>query len=36
MEGTGADSAGIITGGFFSPFQYNALLTCSPQLGEYT
>jgi len=34
----GADSAaGIITGGFFSsPFQYNALLTCSPAPGTYT
>lgn len=34
----GADSAaGIITGGFFSsPFQYNALLTCSPMPGDYT
>ena len=34
----GADSAaGIITGGFFSsPFQYNALLTCSPAAGTYT
>ena len=33
----GADSAaGIITGGFFSsPFQYNALLTCSPAPGDY-
>ncbi len=33
----GPDSAaGIITGGFFSsPFQYNALLTCSPQPGDY-
>ena len=33
----GPDSAaGIITGGFFSsPFQYNALLTCSPQAGDY-
>ena len=33
----GPDSAaGIITGGFFSsPFQYNALLTCSPQPGNY-
>ena len=34
----GPDSAaGIITGGFFaSPFQYNALLTCSPAYGTYT
>ena len=34
----GASSAsGIITGGFFSsPFQYNALLTCSPMSGDYT
>ena len=34
----GPDSAaGIITGGFFSsPFQYNALLTCSPAPGTYT
>ena len=34
----GADSAaGIITGGYFSsPFQYNALLTCSPAPGTYT
>ena len=34
----GASSAsGIITGGFFSsPFQYNALLTCSPMSGTYT
>ena len=34
----GASSAsGIITGGFFSsPFQYNALLTCSPAPGIYT
>jgi len=34
----GANSAaGIITGGFFSsPFQYNALLTCSPMSGDYT
>lgn len=34
----GASSAsGIITGGYFSsPFQYNALLTCSPMFGEYT
>ena len=33
----GPDSAaGIITGGFFSsPFQYNALLTCSPAPGDY-
>jgi hypothetical protein len=33
----GASSAsGIITGGFFSsPFQYNALLTCSPMPGTY-
>ena len=33
----GPDSAaGVITGGFFaSPFQYNALLTCSPQPGDY-
>lgn len=29
-------AAGIITGGFFSsPFQYNALLTCSPAYGDY-
>ena len=34
----GPDSAaGIITGGYFSsPFQYNALLTCSPAPGTYT
>ena len=34
----GPDSAaGIITGGFFSsPYQYNALLTCSPAPGTYT
>jgi len=34
----GPDSAaGIITGGYFSsPFQYNALLTCSPAAGTYT
>ena len=34
----GANSAaGIITGGYFSsPFQYNALLTCSPMSGDYT
>ena len=33
----GPDSAaGVITGGFFaSPFQYNALLTCSPAPGDY-
>lgn len=32
-----ADNAGgIITGGFFaSPFQYNALVTCSPEPGDY-
>jgi len=29
-------AAGIITGGFFSsPFQYNALLSCSPEPGDY-
>ena len=29
-------AAGIITGGFFSsPFQYSALLTCSPEPGDY-
>jgi len=29
-------AAGIITGGFFSsPFKYNALLTCSPEPGDY-
>jgi hypothetical protein len=34
----GKDSAaGIITGGFFSsPFAYNALITCSPEPGDYT
>jgi len=34
----GKNSAGgIITGGFFaSPFVYNALITCSPQPGDYT
>ena len=34
----GPDSAaGIITGGYFaSPYQYNALLTCSPEPGTYT
>ena len=32
-----SSAAGIITGGFFSsPFQYNALLTCSPMSGDYT
>nr|WP_297785111.1 hypothetical protein [uncultured Allomuricauda sp.] len=32
-----ASAAGIITGGFFSsPFQYNALLTCTPVPGDYT
>ena len=33
----GADSAGSsITGGFFSsPFTYNALLTCTPEPGDY-
>ena len=33
----GKDSAaGIITGGFFSsPFVYNALITCSPEPGDY-
>ncbi|WP_127023900.1 hypothetical protein [Flagellimonas beolgyonensis] len=31
-----ASAAGIITGGFFaSPFQYNALLTCTPVPGDY-
>jgi len=31
-----SSAAGIITGGFFSsPFQYNALLTCSPMPGTY-
>ena len=31
------DAGGIITGGFFaSPFVYNALITCSPQPGDYT
>ena len=32
-----SSAAGIITGGYFSsPFQYNALLTCSPMSGDYT
>jgi hypothetical protein len=32
-----SSAAGIITGGFFaSPFVYNALVTCSPQPGDYT
>lgn len=32
-----SSAAGIITGGFFaSPFVYNALITCSPQPGDYT
>ena len=32
-----SSAAGIITGGLFSsPFQYNALLTCSPMSGDYT
>jgi len=32
-----SSAAGIITGGFFSsPFAYNALITCSPQPGDYT
>ena len=32
-----SSAAGIITGGYFSsPFQYNALLTCSPMAGDYT
>jgi len=32
-----SSAAGIITGGFFSsPFSYNALITCSPQAGDYT
>lgn len=32
-----ASAAGIITGGFFaSPFVYNALVTCSPEPGDYT
>lgn len=31
-----SSAAGIITGGFFSSsFQYNALLTCSPEPGDY-
>tara|TARA_B100000768_G_scaffold51394_1_gene50048 strand:+ start:134 stop:1075 length:942 start_codon:yes stop_codon:yes gene_type:complete len=31
-----SSAAGIITGGYFSsPFQYNALLTCSPMPGTY-
>ena len=31
-----SSASGIITGGFFSsPFQYNALLTCSPMPGTY-
>lgn len=31
-----ADAGGIITGGFFaSPYKYNALLTCSPEPGNY-
>ena len=31
-----ASAAGIITGGFFSsPFVYNALITCSPEPGDY-
>lgn len=32
-----ASASGIITGGFFaSPFVYNALVTCSPEPGDYT
>jgi hypothetical protein len=32
-----SSAAGIITGGFFSsPFVYNALITCSPEPGDYT
>ena len=32
-----SSAAGIITGGFFSsPFSYNALITCSPQAGDYS
>jgi len=32
-----SSAAGIITGGFFSsPFQYNALISCSPAPGDYT
>jgi len=32
-----SSAAGIITGGFFSsPFSYNALITCSPQSGDYS
>jgi hypothetical protein len=31
-----SSASGIIAGGFFSsPFQYNALLTCSPAYGDY-
>ena len=31
-----SSAAGIITGGFFSsPFQYSALLSCSPEPGDY-
>lgn len=31
-----ASAGGIITGGFFaSPYRYNALLTCSPEPGDY-
>lgn len=31
-----SSAAGIITGGFFaSPFQYNALVVCSPEPGDY-
>ncbi|MFD2827275.1 hypothetical protein ACFSYG_12400 [Leeuwenhoekiella polynyae] len=30
-------SSGVLTGVFFkAPFQYNALLTCSPEPGDYT
>jgi hypothetical protein len=30
------NAGGIITGGFFaSPFQYNALIVCSPEPGDY-
>jgi hypothetical protein len=34
---TAADAASMISGGFFkAPFQYNALISCSPEPGTYT